>query len=449
MTYQLEALDYHRHPFPGKIAIRPTKPLASQLDLCLAYSPGVAAACERIQHHADEARDLTARANLVGVVTNGTAVMGLGAIGPLAAKPVMEGKAVLFKHFAGIDVFDIELNENDPHRLIDIIAALEPTFGAINLEDIKSPECFFVEERLRQRMKIPVFHDDQHGTAVVVAAAILNGLRTLGKDLRTVKFVTSGAGAAALACLDLLVTLGLPRRHIWLTDINGVVYAGRESDMDAFKARFAQPTSKRALAEVIADADVFLGLSAGRVLTEEMVAAMAPKPLILALANPVPEIRPEAVARVRDDALVATGRSDYPNQVNNVLCFPYIFRGALDTGATAITPAMELAAACALADLAQLAPESSQHADLCTPRPALLPTPFDARLLPSVAAAVAQAAISSGVATRPIADLDAYRQALARWRDRTDCSQGEPPQLARLEPTPKAPSASLPEKVAP
>ncbi len=416
--------------------MRPTKPMASQLDLCLAYSPGVAAACERIRVNAREAGDLTARANLVGVITNGTAVLGLGAIGPLAAKPVMEGKSVLFKHFAGIDVFDLEIDERDPYKLVDMIAALEPTFGAINLEDIKSPECFFIEGRLRQRMKIPVFHDDQHGTAVVVAAAILNGLRTQGKDLRTIKLVTSGAGAAALACLDLLVALGLPARHVWLADIDGVVYSGRESGMDAFKQLFAQSTSKRKLAEIIPDADVFLGLSAGGVLTPAMVATMGPKPLILALANPTPEIRPEAIASVRSDALVATGRSDYPNQVNNVLCFPYIFRGALDAGATAITREMELAATCALAESGYTAQDAGpSNTEFASTRvPSLLPTPFDERLLPVVAGAVAEAAMKSGVATKPIADLQGYRDVLIQWRAQTDRDVIAPPTPHALRP---------------
>src|SRR5512140_487140 len=330
------ALEYHRSPTPGKIEITATKPLTTQRDLALAYSPGVAAACEAIVASPTQARELTVRGNLVAVVTNGTAVLGLGNIGPLAAKPVMEGKGVLFKKFAGINVFDIELAERDPDKLVDIIAALEPTFGGINLEDIKAPECFYVERKLRERMKIPVFHDDQHGTAIIVGAAIVNGLRVVGKDIAKVKLVASGAGAAALACLDMLVALGMKLENIWVTDIKGVVYAGRKEEMDDNKARYARKTDARKLADVIADADVFLGLSAGGVLKPEMVKKMAKKPLILALANPEPEIHPADVKAVRDDAVMATGRSDYPNQVNNVLCFPFIFRGALDVGATTI-----------------------------------------------------------------------------------------------------------------
>ncbi|MCH6588771.1 MAG: NADP-dependent malic enzyme, partial [Proteobacteria bacterium] len=346
------ALAYHRYPKPGKLEVTATKPLANQHDLALAYSPGVAAACDAIVEDPAEASHLTARANLVAVVTNGTAVLGLGAIGPLAAKPVMEGKAVLFKKFAGIDVFDIELDERDPDKLVDIVAALEPTFGAINLEDIKAPECFEIEGQLRERMSIPVFHDDQHGTAIIVGAAIYNGLRLVGKDLGEVKLVTSGAGAAALACLDLLLSLGVKRENVWATDIAGVVYEGRAEEMDPWKARYAQKTGARKLAEVIEGADVFLGLSAPGVLEPEMVARMADKPIILALANPVPEIMPEAALAARSDAIIATGRSDYPNQVNNVLCFPFIFRGALDVGATTINEEMKLACVKALADLA-------------------------------------------------------------------------------------------------
>ncbi|MGH8600060.1 MAG: malic enzyme-like NAD(P)-binding protein, partial [Burkholderiales bacterium] len=344
------ALDYHRLPTPGKIAVTPTKGLVNQRDLGLAYTPGVAAACMAIVDSPHEARNLTARGNLVGVVTNGTAVLGLGTIGPLAAKPVMEGKAVLFKKFAGIDVFDIELDERDPDKLVEIIAALEPTFGGINLEDIKAPECFYVERKLRDRMKIPVFHDDQHGTAIIVGAAILNGLKVVGKDILEVRLVASGAGAAALSCLELLVSMGLPREHITVTDIKGVVYKGRTEEMDPQKERFAIDTRARTLGEVIDGADVFLGLSAGGVLKPEMVERMADRPLILALANPEPEIRPEAVHQVKPDAVIATGRSDYPNQVNNVLCFPFIFRGALDAGATTITREMELAAVEAIAE---------------------------------------------------------------------------------------------------
>jgi len=411
------ALEYHAQPTPGKIAVVPTKGLTNQRDLALAYSPGVAAACEEIVRDPGAAGRLTARANLVAVVTNGTAVLGLGDIGPLAAKPVMEGKGVLFKKFAGIDVFDIELAEKDPEKLIEHIAALEPTFGGINLEDIKAPECFFIERRLRERMRIPVFHDDQHGTAIVVSAAVLNGLTLLGKRLDEIKLVTSGAGAAALACLDLLVSLGLPREHIWVTDIHGLVYEGRDVEMDEIKARYAQKTALRRLAEVIEGADVFLGLSAGGVLKPEMVAKMAARPLILALANPMPEILPEEVAAVRSDALMCTGRSDYPNQVNNVLCFPFIFRGALDVGATTINEPMKLAAVRALAALAR--EESSEVVALAYGGEAasfgpeyLIPKPFDPRLIVRIAPAVAEAAMASGVATRPIADLAAYRDKL-------------------------------------
>ncbi len=414
------ALEYHEQPRPGKISVTPTKQLINQRDLALAYSPGVAAASEAIAADPATASRYTARANLVGVVTNGTAVLGLGSIGPLAAKPVMEGKGVLFKKFAGIDVFDIEIAEQDPDRLVEIIAALEPTFGGINLEDIKAPECFVIERRLRQRMKIPVFHDDQHGTAIIVAAAILNGLKVVGKELATVKLVTSGAGAAALACLELLVELGLPRANVWATDIEGVVYEGRTVLMDEEKRRYAQPTAARTLADVIDGADVFLGLSAGGVLKREMVAMMAARPLILALANPDPEILPEDVKAVRDDAVIATGRSDYPNQVNNVLCFPFIFRGALDVGATTITREMEVAAVHAIARLAQ--EEQSEVVasaygvrDLGFGPDYLIPKPFDPRLMMRIAPAVAQAAMASGVATRPIADLGAYRDQLQQF----------------------------------
>jgi len=414
------ALEYHAHPRPGKIAVVPTKALTNQRDLSLAYSPGVAAACDAIVADPAAANLYTARANLIGVVTNGTAVLGLGAIGPLAAKPVMEGKGVLFKKFAGIDVFDIEINERDPDRLIDIIAALEPTFGGINLEDIKAPECFYIERKLRERMRIPVFHDDQHGTAIVVGAAILNGLQLQGKSLSSVKLVTSGAGAAALACLDLLVMLGMPVENIWVTDIKGVVYEGRIEEMEPMKARFAKITDARCLAEVIEDADVFLGLSAAGVLKPEMVALMAPNPLILALANPVPEIMPEEVKAVRTDAIMATGRSDHPNQVNNVLCFPFIFRGALDAGATTITDAMKLAALRAIAELAR-AEQSEVVAAAYGEQPIgfgpeyIIPKPFDPRLIEKIAPAVALAAMESGVATREIADWDAYRQQLSNF----------------------------------
>ncbi|TAK90165.1 MAG: NADP-dependent malic enzyme [Burkholderiaceae bacterium] len=414
------ALDYHEFPVPGKIAVTPTKQLINQHDLALAYSPGVAVPCEEI--HADPLASYryTARGNLVAVITNGTAVLGLGAIGPLAAKPVMEGKGVLFKKFAGLDVFDIEIDERDPDKLVDIIASLEPTFGGINLEDIKAPECFYIERKLRERMKIPVFHDDQHGTAIIVGAAILNGLRVVGKDIAQVKLVTSGAGAAALACLDLLVDLGLPRENIWVTDLAGVVYQGRQELMDADKAVFAQPTAARTLAEVIAGADVFLGLSAGGVLKPEMVKQMNAKPLVLALANPTPEIMPDQIKAVRDDAVICTGRSDYPNQVNNVLCFPYIFRGALDSGATTITRSMEIAAVNAIAELARAelsdiaasAYEGDSHA--FGPE-YIIPKPFDPRLIVKIAPAVARAAINSGVAKRPISDWEAYHDHLQQF----------------------------------
>ena len=411
------ALYYHRFPKPGKIAVTPTKQLTNQYDLSMAYSPGVAAACEEIVAKPDEAATLTSRANLVGVITNGTAVLGLGNIGPLAAKPVMEGKGVLFKKFANIDVFDLEVSENDPDKLVEIIASLEPTFGGINLEDIKAPECFYIEKKLRERMKIPVFHDDQHGTAIVVGAALLNGLHLLGKDLKKVKLVTSGAGAAALACLGLLVQLGIPVENIWVTDIHGVVYEGRPEEMDPIKARYAKKTDARKLAEVIEGADVFLGLSAGGVLKPEMVAKMALNPLILALANPTPEILPHEVIAVRDDAIVATGRSDFPNQVNNVLCFPFIFRGALDVGASTITEEMKLAAVKAIADLAQAEQSdvvASAYGEKVSGfgREYLIPKPFDPRLIVKIAPAVAQAAMDSGVATRPIRDWDSYLQSL-------------------------------------
>ena len=411
------ALEYHEFPTPGKIAIAATKQLVNQHDLALAYSPGVAAPCEEIVKDPAAAFKYTSRGNLVGVVTNGTAVLGLGDIGPLAGKPVMEGKGVLFKKFSGIDVFDIEINEKDPDKLVEIIAALEPTFGGINLEDIKAPDCFYVERKLRERMKIPVFHDDQHGTAIVVGAAILNGLKVVGKDPKKIKLVTSGAGAAALACLGLLVKLGIPRENIWVTDLAGVVYEGRTELMDEDKVQFAQKTEQRKLAEVIEGADVFLGLSAGGVLKQDMVAKMAAKPLILALANPNPEITPEDVKAVRSDAIMATGRTDYPNQVNNVLCFPYIFRGALDCGATTITLEMEIAAVHAIAELAQ-AEQSEVVAAAYVGQPLafgpdyLIPKPFDPRLMMKIAPAVAQAAADSGVASRPIADMAAYRERL-------------------------------------
>jgi len=414
------ALEYHEFPQPGKISVTPTKQLTNQRDLALAYTPGVAAACEAIVDDPGTAARYTARANLVGVITNGTAVLGLGAIGPLAAKPVMEGKAVLFKKFAGIDVFDIEINETDPDRLVEIIASLEPTFGAINLEDIKAPECFRVERRLRERMKIPVFHDDQHGTAIIVGAAMLNAITLVGKSLADVKLVCSGAGAAALACLELLVELGLPRANIWVADVEGVVYQGRTVLMDEDKARFAQPTQARTLADLMVGADIFLGLSAGGVCTGDMVRSMAAQPLIMALANPTPEILPEQVKAVRSDAVIATGRSDYPNQVNNVLCFPFIFRGALDVGATTITREMEIAAVHAIAHLAR--EETNDEvataygvSNLSFGPECIIPKPFDPRLMLRIAPAVAQAAMASGVATRPLVDLDAYHAQLQQF----------------------------------
>ncbi len=411
------ALEYHEKPTPGKVAIAATKQLTNQRDLALAYSPGVAAPCEEIVADPNNAFKYTSRGNLVAVITNGTAVLGLGDIGPLAAKPVMEGKGVLFKKFSGIDVFDIEINEKDPDKLVDIIASLEPTFGGINLEDIKAPDCFYVERKLRERMKIPVFHDDQHGTAIVVGAAILNGLKVVGKDPKAIKLVTSGAGAAALACLGLLVKLGIPRENIWVTDLAGVVYEGRTELMDEDKIVFAQKTDQRTLSEVIAGADVFLGLSAGGVLKKDMVAKMAAKPLIFALANPNPEIAPEDVKTVRDDAIMATGRTDYPNQVNNVLCFPYIFRGALDAGASTITDEMEIAAVHAIAELAQAEQSEVVAAAYAGEKLAfgpeyLIPKPFDPRLMMKIAPAVAQAAADSGVALRPITDMEAYKQRL-------------------------------------
>jgi malate dehydrogenase (oxaloacetate-decarboxylating)(NADP+) len=411
------ALDYHERPLPGKVAIAATKPLSNQRDLALAYSPGVAAPCEEIVADPVNAFRYTARGNLVAVITNGTAVLGLGDIGPLAAKPVMEGKGVLFKKFSGIDVFDIEIAEKDPDKLVEIIASLEPTFGGINLEDIKAPDCFYVERKLRERMKIPVFHDDQHGTAIVVGAAILNGLKVVGKDIKKVKLVTSGAGAAALACLGLLVKLGLPRENIWVTDLAGVVHEGRTELMDEDKIQFAQKTSARKLADVMEGADIFLGLSAGGVLKPDMVKSMAANPLILALANPTPEILPEEVKAVRDDAIMATGRTDYPNQVNNVLCFPYIFRGALDSGATTITDEMEIAAVHAIAELAQAEQSEVVAAAYAGEKLAfgpeyLIPKPFDPRLMMKIAPAVAQAAADSGVALRPVTDMAAYRERL-------------------------------------
>jgi malate dehydrogenase (oxaloacetate-decarboxylating)(NADP+) len=414
------SLEYHRQHPAGKISVTPTKHLTNQHDLGLAYTPGVAAACDEIVRDAAEARNLTARGNLIGVVTNGTAVLGLGAIGPLAAKPVMEGKAVLFKKFAGIDCFDIEIDERDPQKLVEIIAALEPTFGGINLEDIKAPECFYVEQKLRERMKIPVFHDDQHGTAIIVGAAIYNGLRVVGKDLGSVKLVCSGAGAAALACLDLLVSLGIRRDNIWVSDIAGVVWQGRKEEMDDNKARYAQKTDARKLADILPGADIFLGLSAAKVLKPEWLAKMADKPLIMALANPEPEIMPDVAKEARPDAIIATGRSDFPNQVNNVLCFPFIFRGALDVGATTVNEAMKLATVRALADLAMaeqsdIVAQAYNIENLHFGPDYLIPKPFDPRLIVQIAPAVAKAAMDSGVATRPITDFAAYRERLMQF----------------------------------
>ncbi len=415
-----DALNYHRYPKPGKLAIVATKPMDTQRDLALAYSPGVAAACMAISADPATASEMTSRSNLVGVITNGSAVLGLGNIGPLASKPVMEGKAVLFKKFANLDCFDIEIDEPDPDEFIKTVARLEPTFGGINLEDIKAPECFIIERALREKMKIPVFHDDQHGTAIIVAAAVLNGLRVVGKKMDEVKLVASGAGAAALACLNLLVSLGLKRENIWICDIEGVVYKGRESLMDEWKAVFAQETDGRTLADVIAGADIFLGLSAPNVLKPELLRQMAASPIIMALANPVPEILPEVAKAARPDAIIATGRSDYPNQVNNVLCFPYMFRGALDVGATAINEDMKMAAVRAIADLAMAEPSDrvtkayGGHS-MCFGPEYLIPKPFDPRLIMRIAPAVAQAAMDSGVATRPIDDFNAYRQSLVQF----------------------------------
>ena len=414
------ALDYHRFPKPGKIAVTPTKGLLNQRDLALAYSPGVAAACEEIVRDPSAAATLTSRANLVAVISNGTAVLGLGSIGPLAGKPVMEGKGVLFKKFAGIDVFDLEIAERDPDKLVEIVASLEPTFGGINLEDIKAPECFYIERKCRERMRIPVFHDDQHGTAIIVGAAVTNGLRVVGKDIAEVKLVASGAGAAALACLDLLIGLGLKMENVWVADIAGVVYEGRKQEMDANKARYARKTSARTLGEIIEGADVFLGLSAGGVLKPGMVKQMADRPLILALANPEPEILPDVAKAARPDAIIATGRSDYPNQVNNVLCFPFIFRGALDVGATQINEAMKIATVKAIADLA-MAEQSDIVAAAYGEQNVkfgpdyLIPRPFDPRLIVQIAPAVAKAAMDSGVATRPIENFSAYRDSLQQF----------------------------------
>ena len=414
------ALEYHEFPTPGKISVMPTKALANQRDLSLAYSPGVAYACTAIQQNPNEAARYTSRANLVAVITNGTAVLGLGNIGALAGKPVMEGKACLFKKFAGIDVFDIEVAETDPDKVVQIVAALEPTFGGINLEDIKAPECFYIERKLRERMKIPVFHDDQHGTAIVAAAALMNGLKVVGKDISKVKLVCSGAGAAALACLDLQVSLGLRRENIFVVDSKGVVRKGRKEAMDPDKERYAQDTKAQSLGEIIGDADIFLGLSAAGVLTPEMVKKMADKPIILAMANPEPEIRPELAKQARPDCLIGTGRADYPNQVNNSLCFPFIFRGALDCGASTINEAMKLAAVRALAELAQAEPSEIVALAYGEPTPAfgpdyLIPRAFDPRLITNLAPAVAKAAMESGVASRPIKDFDAYRNQLSRF----------------------------------
>ncbi|MEW6098105.1 MAG: NADP-dependent malic enzyme [Pseudomonadota bacterium] len=414
------ALEYHRSPSRGKIAVLPTKPLSNQRDLSLAYSPGVAYACLAIEENPALAADYTSRGNLVGVVTNGTAVLGLGDIGPLAGKPVMEGKGCLFRKFAGIDVFDIELAEKDPDKLVEIIAALEPTLGGINLEDIKAPECFYIERKLKERLKIPVFHDDQHGTAIISAAALLNGLELTGKRIDEVKLAVSGAGAAAIACVDLMVQLGLRREHVYMCDSKGVLHHEREDRLDESKRRYVQRTSARTLADVVKDADVFLGCSTAGVLTAEMVQTMAPRPLILALANPEPEIRPEVAKAARPDCIVATGRSDYPNQVNNVLCFPYIFRGALDSGATCITEEMKVACVREIAELAKA--EVSNEVAAAYPGEEmrfgpeyLIPKPFDSRLILRIAPAVAKAAADSGVATRPIADLEAYRESLLRF----------------------------------
>ena len=415
--FDQEALDYHRYPRPGKIAVTTTKPLANQHDLSLAYSPGVAAASMLIHKDPAEAANMTSRGNLVGVVSNGSAVLGLGNIGALASKPVMEGKAGLFKKFANVDVFDIEIDESDPHKLIDVIAALEPTFGGINLEDIKAPECFIVEQALKERMNIPVMHDDQHGTAIIVAAAILNGLEIVGKKLSRVKLVTSGAGAAALACLDLLCHMGLRKNSVIVTDIAGVIYEGRKKEMNEYNSRYARKTEHRKLSEAIDGADVFLGLSAPGVLKPAMIKKMAKKPVIMALANPEPEIRPEAAKKARPDAIIATGRSDYPNQVNNVLCFPYLFRGAMDAGATAINEEMKAACVKALAELAraeadEIVAQAYGGQELNFGPEYLIPKPFDPRLLGKLAPAVAKAAMDSGVATRPIEDFDAYFQRL-------------------------------------
>jgi malate dehydrogenase (oxaloacetate-decarboxylating)(NADP+) len=415
---RLDALAYHRSPTRGKIEVVATKPLSNQRDLSLAYSPGVAYACEEIAADPAMAAEYTSRGNLVAVISNGTAVLGLGNIGPLASKPVMEGKGCLFKKFAGVDVFDLELAENDPDKLIDAIAMLEPTVGGINLEDIKAPECFYIEKKLSERMNIPVFHDDQHGTAIISSAALLNALKVVGKDIGKVKLAASGAGAAAIACLDMMVSMGVKRENIFVTDSKGVIWRGREANMEANKARFAQDTEARTLADIVKDADVFLGCSTAGVLSGEMVKTMARQPVILALANPEPEIRPEVAKAARPDCIVATGRSDYPNQVNNVLCFPYIFRGALDCGATRITEEMKLACVSAIAELTQAEANDAVAAayagqDLRFGPDYIIPKPFDPRLMAAIAPAVAAAAQASGVAARPITDMDAYRERLA------------------------------------
>jgi len=413
-----DALDYHRSPTRGKIEVVATKPLSNQRDLSLAYSPGVAYACEEIAANPAMAAEYTSRGNLVAVITNGTAVLGLGNIGPLASKPVMEGKGCLFKKFAGVDVFDLELDELDPDKLVDAIAMLEPTVGGINLEDIKAPECFYIEKKLRERMNIPVFHDDQHGTAIISSAALLNALKVVGKEIGQVKLAASGAGAAAIACLDMMVSLGVKRENIYVADSKGVIWVGRDARMEENKARYAQETGARTLADIVKDADVFLGCSTAGVLTAEMVKTMGARPVILALANPEPEIRPEVAKAARPDCIVATGRSDYPNQVNNVLCFPYIFRGALDCGATRITDEMKLACVSAIAELAEAEPNDAVAAayageDLSFGPDYIIPKPFDPRLMAAIAPAVAKAAQESGVAARPITDMPAYRERLA------------------------------------
>lgn len=436
--FKAGALRYHREPSPGKLAITPTKPLANKRDLALAYSPGVAYPCELIAENPNEAANMTARGNLVGVVTNGTAVLGLGSIGPLASKPVMEGKAVLFKKFANIDVFDIEIDETDPDKLVEIIAALEPTFGGINLEDIKSPECFEVEKKLRERMKIPVFHDDQHGTAIVAAAAVYNGLRIVNKKIEEVRLVASGSGAASIACVDLLVSMGLSKDNVTVCDRAGVIYRGRNEGMNEYKEKYARDTELRSLGDAVADADIFLGLSSGGLLKPEMVARMANSPLILAMANPTPEILPEEARAVRPDAIIATGRSDYPNQVNNVLCFPFIFRGALDCGATTINEEMKMACVKAIADMA-LKESSGEVAEAYVGEELkfgpdyLIPKPFDPRLIEELPVAVVKAAMESGVAARPVEDLRAYRAELHRSVCRSGLFMQPMIETARLE----------------